>query len=259
MDPRVPTWAPGLAGRLADAVRPILSGHYRQGLLVDGKLDHSPVTNADRESEAAIRSILSAEVPDHGVIGEEHGVDRGDAEYVWAIDPLDGTRAFVSGKPQFGSLIALCHKGSPIVGVIDMPILRERWVGVLGVGTTLNGIPQRTRAAVDLREARMGCTTLEMFPEPPAIASFNKLRAQVHDCNFGGDCYNYAVLASGFLDIVVETSLKPWDFAAIVPVILAAGGSITDWQGRPLLLSSAGDVVASSDSALHRQVLPFLK
>lgn len=104
-----------------------------------------------------------------------------------------------------------------------------------------------------------GLYNLRDVSEPPAIASFNKLRAQVHDCNFGGDCYNYAVLASGFLDIVVETSLKPWDFAAIVPVILAAGGSITDWQGRPLLLSSAGDVVASSDSALHRQVLPFLK
>ncbi len=259
MDPRVPAWSPSLACRLADAVRPILRGYYRQELLIDGKPDQSPVTRADRESEAALRSILSREVPGHGIIGEEQGSEKSEADYVWIIDPLDGTRAFVSGKPQFGCLIALAHKGQPIVGVIDMPILEERWVGVLGVGTTLNGAPQRTRHAVELSEALMGCTSLEMFSEPDSQATFEKIRQQVRDCNFGGDCYNYGVLASGFLDIVVETSLKPWDYAALVPIILAAGGAITDWQGQPLGLESKGDVVASSDAALHRKILPFLQ
>jgi len=255
VDPRVPEHAPALAQRLADAARPILQGYFRQKLVVDGKDDLSPVTRADRETEAAMRAILAEAAPDHGVLGEEFGPDRIDADYVWALDPLDGTRAFVSGKPQFGTLVALMHKGAPIVGVIDMPILGERWLGVLGVGATLNGAPARTRAAVDLAEARIGTTSPEMFEKPAEQAVFNRLRGAVADCNFGGDCYNYAVLASGWLDAVIETGLKTWDFAALAPVVIAAGGAMTDWTGAPLRLGGAGDVLASSDPAVHRAAL----
>lgn len=255
MDPRVPAFAPALACRLADAARPILQGYYRQAIPVDGKADASPVTRADRETEAAMRAVLKAAAPDHGVLGEEHGAENVSAEYVWALDPLDGTRAFVSGKPQFGTLVALLHRGAPIVGLIDMPILGERWLGVLGRGTTLNGAPTRTRAAVALAEARMGTTSPDIFAAPEDRAVFARLRAAVADCNYGGDCYNYAVLASGCLDLVMETTLKPWDFAALAPVVIAAGGAMTDWSGRPLTLESAGDVLASSDPSLHRAAL----
>ncbi len=258
MDPRVPSGAAALACRLADVARPILQGYFRQALPVIGKADDSPVTRADREAEAAMRALLAAEALDHGVIGEEYGRENEGADYVWTLDPLDGTRAFVAGKPQFGTLVALLHKGAPVVGVIDMPILRERWVGVLGVGTTLNGAPQRTRAAVDLKDARLGATSLEIFGDPGDRAAYERLRASVADCNFGGDCYNYAVLASGWLDLVMETTLKIWDFAALAPVILAAGGAMTDWSGAPLTAASKGDVLASSDPAVHRAALSVI-
>ncbi len=258
MDPRIPADARALAHRLADAARPILQGYFRQPIPVDGKADDSPVTRADREAEAAMRAILAAEAPDSGVIGEEYGTENPDAEYVWALDPLDGTRAFVSGKPQLGTLIALMHRGSPILGVIDMPILEERWTGVLGVGTTLNGAPVRTRTAVDLADARLGTTSPEIFAAPEDMAAYRRLRERVLDCNFGGDCYNYAVLAGGYIDLVLETTLKTWDFAALAPVVIAAGGAMTDWSGAPLTKASAGDVLASSDPALHRAALGVL-
>lgn len=255
MDPRVPADAPALAARLADAARPILKGYYRTSIPVDGKADASPVTRADREAEAAMRAILADAAPGHGVIGEEFGAENADADYVWSLDPLDGTRAFVAGKPQFGTLVALLHKGAPVLGVVDMPILEERWLGVFGRGTTLNGAPANTRQAVDLSTARLGTTSLEIFEGPGEMAAYRRLRAAVADCNFGGDCYNYAVLASGWLDLVLETTLKLWDFAALAPVVIAAGGAMTDWSGRPLTIDSAGDVLASSDPALHRAAL----
>ena len=255
MDPRVPLSAPGLASRLADAARPILKGYFRKPIPIDDKSDDSPVTRADRETEAAMRAILAVEAPGHGVIGEEYGAANVDAEYVWTLDPLDGTRAFVSGKPQFGTLIALLHKGAPILGVMDMPILGERWVGVLGRGTTLNGQLARTRAAVDLADARIGTTSPEMFSDPSDMAAYQRLRAEVADCNYGGDCYNYGVLASGALDVVIETTLKIWDLAALAPIVIAAGGAMTDWTGKSLTADSAGDVIASSDPSLHRAVL----
>lgn len=258
MDPRIPAGAPALAERLADAARPILQKYYRQPLDVYGKADDSPVTRADRETEAAMRAIIKAETPDYGIFGEEHGAENAEAEYVWVLDPLDGTRAFISGKPQFATLIALLHQGSPIVGVVDAPILGERWLGVLGVGTTLNGAPARTRQAVKLADARMGTTTLEMFESADDRAAYDRLRGAVADCNFGGDCYNYAVLASGHLDLVLETGLKPWDFGALAPVVIAAGGCMTDWSGQPLTLASAGDALASSDPAVHRAALAAL-
>ena len=258
MDPRVPHEAPALAQRLADAARPILQGYYRQPIPVDGKADDSPVTRADREAEAAIRAVLSKAAPDHGIVGEEHGREQADAEYVWVIDPIDGTRAFISGKPQFGTLIGLAHRGQPVLGLIDMPILGERWMGVLGVGTTLNGQPVRTRKACALHEARIGTTTLEMYESEEERATYGRLRAAVADCNFGGDCYNYAIVAGGWLDMVIETGLQPWDYMALAPVVEAAGGKMTDWSGRPLDMNASGDVIAASDPSLLRAALDVI-
>lgn len=255
MDARIPEGSGALGARLADAARAILQGYYRKPIPIDAKSDASPVTQADREAEAAMRAILAVAQPDCGIIGEEYGTHNADADYVWVLDPLDGTRAFITGKPTFGTLIGLAYKGTPIFGVIDMPILNERWIGGIGLATTLNGTPVQTRACASLAQARIGTTSPEIFEGPEQIAAFSNLRRQVLDCNYGGDCYAYGLLASGWLDIVMEATLQPHDYTAIAPVIAGAGGIMTDWTGQPLTLSSNGEVLASGDPALHQAAL----
>lgn len=257
-DDRIPPGALALAERLADSAGPILRGYFRNPMPVEVKADDSPVTRADREAEAAMRALLADSASDHGIIGEEFGRDNPDADYVWVLDPLDGTRAFISGKPTFGTLIALAYKGEPILGVIDMPILGERWVGGVGLQTTMNGSPAYTRKGTQLAAARMGATSPEIFRPGHETETFAALRASVTDCNYGGDCYGYALVASGWLDMVLETTLQPYDFAAIAPVIAGAGGVMTDWAGKPLTLDSAGDVLAAGDSALHTAALAVI-
>jgi histidinol phosphatase-like enzyme (inositol monophosphatase family) len=252
---QIPSCSADLAQRLADAARSILQNYYRKPIPVDAKSDASPVTQADRDAESAMRDILKRAAPDHGIVGEEFGSENADAEFVWVLDPLDGTRAFISGKPTFGTLIGLAHKGVPVLGVIDMPILNERWVGGHGMATVLNGTPAHTRACASLRQARIGTTSPEIFSDPERIEAFSGLRRHVLDCNYGGDCYGYGLLASGWLDIVMESTLQPYDFAAIAPVIAGAGGVMTDWAGQPLTLASNGDVLASGDPGLHGAAL----
>jgi histidinol phosphatase-like enzyme (inositol monophosphatase family) len=239
-----------LAHRLADAARPISSRYFRTPVPVDDKSDASPVTIADREAEAAMRAILTKEVPQHGVYGEEHGVERADAEYVWVLDPIDGTRAFITGLPIWGTLIALLHRGRPILGVIDQPILAERWLGVDGQPSTFNGRPIRVRACPGLDRAYMYSTTPIMFSGDVA-RKHAALADAVKLFRWGGDCYAYGLLASGHVDLVVENDLKLYDFAALVPVIAGAGGVVTDWQGRPLDRDSDGSVLAAGDAAVH--------
>ena len=252
---KIPLGSADLAQRLADAARSILQSYYRKPIPIDAKSDASPVTQADRDAETAMRDILKRAAPDHGIVGEEFGSENADAEFVWLLDPLDGTRAFISGKPTFGTLIGLVHKGLPVLGVIDMPILNERWVGGHGMATVLNGVPARTRSCASLRQARIGTTSPEIFSDPEGVEAFNGLRRQVLDCNYGGDCYGYGLLASGWLDIVMESTLQPYDFAAIAPIITGAGGVMTDWAGQPITLASNGDVLASGDPGLHGAAL----
>lgn len=252
---QLPAGSADIAQRLADAARSVLQGYYRKPIPIDAKSDASPVTQADRDAESAMRDILRRAAPDHGVIGEEFGADNADAEFVWVLDPLDGTRAFISGKPTFGTLIGLAHKGAPALGVIDMPILNERWIGGMGMATTLNGAGAWTRNCTNLRQARIGTTSPEIFADPERIEAFSGLRRQVLDCNYGGDCYAYGLLASGWLDIVMESTLQPHDFMAIAPVIASAGGVMTDWAGQTLTLASSGDVLASGDPSLHGAAL----
>jgi inositol-phosphate phosphatase/L-galactose 1-phosphate phosphatase/histidinol-phosphatase len=239
-----------LAHRLADAARPISARYFRTAVPVDDKSDASPVTIADREAEAAIRAILSKEVP-------EHGVERADAEYVWVLDPIDGTRAFITGLPIWGTLIALLHKGVPVLGVIDQPILKERWLGVSGQQSTLNGQPIKVRACPSLDRAYMYSTSPIMFSgdvtrKHAALADAVKL------FRWGGDCYAYGLLAAGHVDLVVENDLKLYDFAALVPVIKGAGGLATDWQGKELDMSSDGSILAAGDPAVHRAAARIL-
>jgi inositol-phosphate phosphatase/L-galactose 1-phosphate phosphatase/histidinol-phosphatase len=253
----VPAELVALAQRLADAARPIAARYFRTGLIVDDKSDSSPVTIADREAETAMRALLGEHVPDHGVFGEEHGAVRTDAEYVWVLDPIDGTKAYITGLPIFGTLIALLHRGQPVLGVIDQPILGERWLGVDGERSTLNGKPIQVRACASLDRAYMYSTAPIMFP-----GAFEKrhqaLTQRVKLFRWGGDCYAYGLLAAGHVDLVVENSLKLYDFAALVPVIKGAGGLITDWRGKPLDVHSDGSVLAAGDAAVHRAAIDVL-
>jgi inositol-phosphate phosphatase/L-galactose 1-phosphate phosphatase/histidinol-phosphatase len=239
-----------LAEALADAARPIITGYFRRRIAVDEKPDATPVTVADREAEAAMRRLIEERFPEHGIIGEEHGRTRADAEYVWVLDPIDGTKSFISGIPLFGTLIALVRRGRPVIGVIDQPILHERWIGLGGRPTTLNGAPARTRPCATLERATLFSTAPDAMFTGADGDGFARLRRSVKLLRTGADCYAYALLASGFIDLVVESGLKPYDYCALVPVIEGAGGVITDWQGRALDLASDGRVVAAGDPRL---------
>jgi inositol-phosphate phosphatase / L-galactose 1-phosphate phosphatase / histidinol-phosphatase len=237
------------ANELADAAGGIVRRYFRRGIAVDDKADMSPVTIADREAESALRGLIEKRFPDHGILGEEHGSDRADAERVWVLDPIDGTKSFISGVPLFGTLIALVERGVPVLGVIDQPISRERWIGARGHKSTLNDLAISTRACPALQSATLFATSPDMFKGADADA-FQRLKSAVKLPRFGGDCYAYGLLAAGFIDLVVEAGLKPYDYAALVPVIVGAGGSMTDWQGRPLSLASDGHVLACGDPRL---------
>lgn len=248
-----------LAVRLADAAREIVRGYYRSGILVEDKADQSPVTAADRAVESSLRAIIASEQPAHGVMGEEQAAHQPDAEYVWVLDPIDGTKAFVSGIPVFGTLIALTRDSVPILGVIDQAVTGERWLGARGHPTTLNGRPARTRACLDVRHAILCATAPEMFLGADHDA-FTRVSAKAKFTRYGTDCYAYGLLSSGLVDLVVEASVAPHDYMAHVPVVQGAGGVITDWAGGPLDLRCAADrVVAAGDSQAHSQVLCLLK
>ena len=239
-----------LANRLADEARPIVARYFRTPVRVDDKSDRTPVTIADREAETAMRALLDRQVPQHGVFGEEHGARRTDAEFVWVLDPIDGTKAFITGLPIFGTLIALLHKGVPVIGLIDQPILGERWLGTAGGRTTLNGRPVATRPCRSLEGAYMYSTAPIMF-SGEVERRHAALAKKVKLFRWGGDCYAYGLLAAGHVDLVVENSLKLYDFAALVPVVQGAGGLITDWSGKPLDMNSDGSVLAAGCPAIH--------
>ncbi len=250
------------AERLADRARPIARRYFRAEAatlgLVD-KADATPVTAADLEIEHALRDMIAEAYPEHGVLGEEHGAWHADAPWQWVIDPIDGTRAFAAGKPQFGTLIALAHRGVPVLGVIDQPITAERWLGVRGEGAWFNGVPVRTRAHPPrLADAVVFITMPEQFVGPGAEA-FARLRGACKGVAYGGDCYNYALVAGGHIDLVVEMGLKTVDFAALVNPIEEAGGVAVDWAGKALTLASDGSIVAAASRALADDVLRVLR
>ncbi|MBI3451464.1 MAG: histidinol-phosphatase [Rhodospirillales bacterium] len=251
-----------LALAMADASGVVARRYFRTPVAIDDKNDSSPVTVADRESEKIIRDMIARACPDHGVIGEEHGADRPGASHVWVVDPIDGTKSFITGRPLFGSLIALCRDGRPILGVIDCSAAGERWAGVAGRPTThqyagRKPAPVRTRPCPTLAPAAICATSPYMF-EGTDTARFDALRRATKLVVFGSDCYGYGLCASGFVDLVVEASLKVYDYAALVPVLEGAGGTISDWQGRPLGLESDGRVLAAGDARCHAAALPLL-
>ena len=242
------------AAHLADLARPIAKRYFRSDLIVTTKPDATPVTLADMEIETRIRDEIARVYPAHGTLGEEHDDTNLDADWVWVIDPIDGTKAFTCGKPQFGTLVALTYRCEPVIGVIDQPILDERWIGVKGLGTTFNGRATRVDTTrKPLSETIVLITTPDMFRG--AEDRLARLQAACKGVYYGGDCYNYALLASGHVDLVVEMDLKTVDFAAVVNPIVEAGGVACDWSGRPLTIASDGTIVAATNQRLADEVL----
>jgi histidinol phosphatase-like enzyme (inositol monophosphatase family) len=246
------------AHRLADAAGEVVRRYFRHPVAVETKPDASPVTIADREAEQAMRALIREAYPLHGIEGEELGGERLDAPFVWCLDPIDGTKSFITGRPLFGTLISLVHDRRPVLGMIDQCILKERWVGVAGQPSTWNGAAIRVRPCPALDQAVLYVTTLQMFKTPPERAAFDRIEGAVRLPMYGGDCYAYGLLAMGFADLIVEADLDPHDFLALIPVIEGAGGVITDWQGRPLDAAADGRVIAAGDPRVHRAALEVL-
>ena len=246
-----------LAHRLADAAGDVIRPFFRAPFAMEQKADLSPVTQADRAAEAAMRALLEAERPDDGIVGEEYGVAREGADRVWVLDPIDGTRSFVAGRAIFGTLVALLEDGRPVLGLIDQPVQRERWVGAAGAATTLNGQAIRVRDCGSIAAAHLATTGPGYFTAAQ-MAAFDRVSAAARDTLWGGDCYNYGLLAAGHLDLVVEAGLKLYDFAALVPIVEGAGGAMADWNGRPLDAASDGRVIAAGNPALIPAVVAML-
>jgi myo-inositol-1(or 4)-monophosphatase len=243
-----------------DAAGAAIKPYFRTGVAADLKADASPVTIADRLAERTIRDHLAAAFPDCGLLGEEFPETHTTSRHVWVIDPIDGTRAFITGRPSFCTLLALLEDGVPILGLIDQPITGERWIGAKNFPASFRGPlggklgPRNVRV---LAEAELSSTAPEMF-DAAGAARFATLQAKCKRIYWGGDAYAYGLLALGQIDIVAECGLKPWDWAALAPVVQAAGGVITDWAGAPLKLGCDGSVLAAATPELHAAALAVL-
>lgn len=251
---RCPDEFVAFAHRLADAAGAVQRRWFRNDPPVTIKRDGSPVTVADKEAERALRELLAATYPDHGVVGEEEPPDRADAEWVWVFDPIDGTKDFVSGKPVFGTLIALAHGGRPVLGVIDQSVIGDRWVGADGHGTRLNGRPVRTRACAAIAEAIVSTSGPGDYAKA-VDAELARVRRGARWLRFGADCCNYGLVATGLMDLVADAGLDAHDFAALEAVVRNGGGTFTDWDGRPITLASNGRVLAAGDARVHAEAL----
>jgi myo-inositol-1(or 4)-monophosphatase len=255
----LPDGAVAAALRAADAAGEILRHWFRQGLPAEQKSDASPVTRADREAETAIRSVLAEAFPEFGLLGEEFGDDRR-GRFTWVIDPIDGTRAFITGRPSFATLISLMDGETPVLGLIDQPVLGERWLAAAGRldFTGPLGGASGTRRIGRLAEAELSATTPQMFAGGLA-PRFARLEAACRRSSWGDDAYAYGLLALGAIDVIAEADLKPWDWGALVPVVEAAGGVMTDWQGAPLRFGSDGTALALGDPALLEAAIAALQ
>lgn len=238
----------------------ITLGYYNTGIRPDFKADDTPVTAADRAAERAISRLISKRFPDHGVVGEEDGSLRAEAQWRWIIDPIDGTRSFITGTPMWGTLIGLLDAGRPAFGIMNQPFTRERfWSGEDGAFMRVGDAaptPIRTRACPNLSDAILSTTHPELFAAGIEADGFARLKNRVRMARYGGDCYGYCLLAAGFVDVIVEAGLKSYDIVALIPIIEKAGGRVTTWDGKPA--TEGGRIVATGDARLHEQVLAVL-
>jgi len=263
-----------VAQKVADAAGKVTRKYFRyspslSSVNLEIKEDESPVTVADKEAEKAMREVIENYFPEHTIYGEEYGVhvpgrESGTEEssLVWVLDPIDGTKSFITGKPLFGTLIALVKDGRPILGIIDQPILGERWVGVKGKKTTFKDKEIGVRECESLGSAYLYATSPDMFQGSTAL-SFEHVCSKVRTPLYGCDCYAYGLLSMGFCDLVCEADMKPFDYMALVPIVEGAGGVITDWNGKPFhnfdfMNVEATEVLAAGDKAVHKEALKAL-
>ncbi|WP_442969174.1 histidinol-phosphatase [Pseudomonas sp. Q1-7] len=246
------------AEELADAAARVTLTYFRLPLEVENKEAErfDPVTLADKGAERAMRDLIGARYPGHGVLGEEEENIAGEEPWTWVLDPVDGTRSFISGIPLWGTLIALNDGTRPVLGVMDQPFTRERFVGD-GSRALLNDRPIQTRACGKLADATLMVTSPEHFREPPYRDLFEKLAGHVRLVRYSGDCYAYCMLALGLVDIVLDPGLKPYDIQALMPIIQGAGGVVSCWDGGDA--QHGGDVIACGDARLHGQILDLMR
>ncbi|HWJ73501.1 MAG TPA: histidinol-phosphatase [Kaistia sp.] len=246
--------------RLADSATEAIMPHFRASGQVDNKAasGFDPVTAGDRAAEAALRRLINETYPAHGIMGEEYGDENLDAENVWVLDPIDGTRAFISGLPVWGTLIGLMSAGKPALGMMAQPFTGERFSGD---GETARytgpGGPRalKTRACDGIASAVLSTTTPALFKGAEREA-YLRIEDQVRLVRYGYDCYAYCMVAAGFMDAVIETGLHAYDIVALIPVIEGAGGRVTNWEGGPA--SAGGRVVAAGDPRLHAEILDVI-
>ncbi len=262
----VPPETVALAHRLADAAGAVIRPYFRQRLdiadkpmLVNGVQVFDPVTEADKNAEKAIRAILDAERPEDGILGEEFGEKKGANRLRWVLDPVDGTRAFINGRLEWGSLIALEDDFAPVLGVLDQPYVGERFVGANGKAELhFKGAvtPLQVRKGVALKDAILCATHPDAFHQPGEAGAFRRVQKTARLTRWGGDCYIFGTMALGFCDVIVESTFKRWDVAALIPLIEGAGGVITNWQGGSC--AAGGQVLAAGDARLHDEVMRLL-
>lgn len=235
---------------------------FRTALGVDNKNTRGtfdPVTAADRAAEQAMRTLIRRYFPDHGIIGEEFGSERVDAEYVWVLDPIDGTKSFIAGIPLWGTMIALTRLGEPVFGMVHQPFIRERFSGD-GVNAHYRGPTGKrdlmVRQCVSLSEAIL-FTTSPLLMNEEDRATFRRVEASVRLSRYGGDCYSYCMLAAGHIDLVIETELKAHDIVPLIPIIRGAGGIVTSWDGGPA--DAGGRVIVAGDRRVHEAAMKLLQ
>jgi len=239
---------------LAKESSKVIMQYYRSDFNVEIKPDQSPVTIADKKSEELIRTLIMKNYPDHGILGEEFGEHNSEAEYKWILDPIDGTKSFISGVPLFGTLIALINNNEPVLGVINHPVLNELLIGDNSV-TELNDVKVTMRKCEDISAATLLTSDHLMFGKYRNKKNFDKLTEHVKLYRTWGDCYGYSLLASGYADIMIDPIMSKWDLAALIPVIKGAGGIITDYYGNNPL---EGNSIVASNAKLHQQVIAIL-
>lgn len=248
----------GFLNKLADASGAMARHYFRHKFITETKERHDPVTEADRAIEKALSEHIHETYPDDGIQGEEFGVTKGVSGRVWVIDPIDGTRAFAIGRATFATLVALCIDGVPVAGLIDQPVIGDRWIGAAGV-TTHNKRPVRTRACAEIENAALILTSPDQFRDGREINARNQIVESCRFTAYGGDCYAYGLIASGYADAMMESHLKAHDILPLVPVIQGAGGVITDWNGDvPTLSNLKGNTLACGDPKLHQRLLALV-